>query len=179
MKTVSIILTLIFSLVLVSSCTHSTRDNTPKPQQAELGGGEYIVIRFPPGKERLLDDEKEKLRVLKESIEGRANVASIEVLAWSDQEYPVEGVAKPSLAEKNLADARGKAVKDYLKKDLGSKKDVDLHNMAKEPGVFAKVFNSDDYRLKNTLEAVSAVSNEMGIVSDNKESKAVVLVKYE
>ncbi|KYG67147.1 hypothetical protein AZI86_09045 [Bdellovibrio bacteriovorus] len=163
---------IIFSLVLLQACTHYGSEVN---KHADLSEGEYIVVRFPPGKDRLLESEKLKLIQFKNAIEGRANVDSIEVLAWSDQEYPVEGVAKPSMEEQRLAADRGQVVKEFLKKDLGSKKDVDVHNMAKEPGVFAKIFTTDEFRMKDSLES----SAEIGFVSDNKESKAVILVKYE
>lgn len=178
MKSFKYILAFLFSAFIFQACTHYSGD-TAATRQAEVGQGEYIVIRFPPGKERLLDSEKEKIKIFKKAVEGRANVNSIKVLAWSDQEYPVEGTPKPSSEEQKLADERGKAVREFLKKDLGSKKDVDVHNMAKQPGVFAQVFKSDDFQMKNSLEAVSAASAEMGIVSDNKGSKAVIVVNYE
>lgn len=171
MKVLMVTLAGLLSLVLAQGCSHYSSDN----RQAELASGEYVVIRFPPGKDRLLDTEKAKIRELKNAVEGRANVDSIEILAWSDQEYPVESAVKPSEAEEKLAADRGRVVKEFLEKDLGSKKDVDVHNMAKEPGIFAKFFESDEYRFKGSLEA----SAELGIVSDNKESKAVILVKYE
>lgn len=166
-----LVITFILSLVLMS-CTHYSGDNLAT--KSESGAGEYVVIRFPPGKDRLLESEKAKIRELRNAIR-RENVNTIEVLVWSDQEYPVEGVAKPSDEEKKLAADRGHVVKEYLQKDLGSKKDIDVHNMAQEPELFAKIFESDDFRLKNSLDG----SAEIGIVSDNKESKAVILIKYE
>lgn len=172
MKSVSSFLVIFFSLVVLQSCTHYGSEGN---RAADLAGGEYIVVRFPPGKDRLLDSEKEKIRELRNAIEGRANVDSIEVLAWSDQEYPVQGVARPSNVEQKLAEDRGRAVKEFIKKELRSKIDVDVHNMATEPGLFAKYFETDEYRFKDGLEA----SAEFGIVSDNKESKAVILIKYE
>lgn len=172
MRIIASFFVIIFSLVLLQSCTHYGSELN---KSSDLGAGEYIVVRFPPGNDRLLESEKLKLTQFKNAIEGRANVDSIEVLAWSDQEYPVEGVAKPSVEEQRLAADRGQVVKEFLKNSLGSKKDVDVHNMAKEPGVFAKIFATDDFRMKDSLES----SAEIGFVSDNKESKAVILVKYE
>lgn len=175
MKILASILVTIFSLVLLPSCTHYGSEINKTSELGSEEYGEYIVVRFPPGKDRLLESEKLKLVQFKNAIEGRANVDSIEVLAWSDQEYPVEGAAKPSLEEQRLAADRGRAVKEFFKGTLGSKKDVDVHNMAQEPGVFAKIFTTDEFRMKDSLES----SAEIGFVSDNKESKAVILVKYE
>lgn len=151
-------------MVGMLACTHYSGHEATPPHQTEVGEpGEYVVVEFPPGKDRLLESEKQKIRELQRAAEGRNDVQAIKVLAWSDQEYPVQGSAQPSAAEQKLAEDRGRAIRDFLKKDLGSQKDIDTHNMARQPGVFAQVFASE----------------EMGIVSENKDSKAVIVITYE
>lgn len=148
---------------------------------AEVGATYYTVIDFPQGKNTVTDTEKQKLRQLAGVANARGDVKEIQVLAWADREYPAEG-QKVSSNDKKLADDRVAAVKDFFKKDLQSDADVDGHNMAKRPGLFAEMVNSQDNKTKSTFENIGAAPNDVGnrqALSGNKASKAVILVKYE
>lgn len=148
---------------------------------AEVGGTYYTVIDFPQGKNALNDIEKQKLRQLAGAANARGDVKEIQVLAWADREYPAEG-QKVGKNDKKLADDRLSAVKDFFKKDLQAKADVDLHNMAQRPGFFAETFNSQDNKTKTSFENIGAAPNDVGsrqALVGNKASKAVILVKYE
>ncbi|WP_413586981.1 hypothetical protein [Bdellovibrio sp. HCB274] len=148
---------------------------------AEVGATYYTVIDFPAGKNTVNDTEKQKLRQLAGVANARGDVKEIQVLAWADREYPAEG-QKVSSGDKKLADDRLAAVKDYFKKDLQSDADIESHNMAKRPGFFAEMVNSEDNKTKNAFEQIGAAPNDIGprqALMGNKASKAVILVKYE
>lgn len=175
-------------LALTIGCAHNevkeAKIETPvKTTQAvaQSGGGEYIVINFKKGTKTLSSADKEKIRKLSSEAPQLGKIAEFEVLAWADREYPTEG-QKATKPESSLAEDRASNIKDFLKKDLKTTESVNSHNMAKRPGVFAEVFKSKDYKLKNTFEATGAAPGDHDSAIDkieSKASKALILVKYE
>jgi outer membrane protein OmpA-like peptidoglycan-associated protein len=103
-------------------------------------------IDFAKGSNMLSTSEKAELDSLVKNAREHGKIDEIKILAWADADYSAEGVKAPS-KEVNLADARARAVRTYIRERL-SIKDIDTHNMAKRPGAMAKLFKTDDYELK-------------------------------
>lgn len=103
-------------------------------------------INFPKGSNMLSTSEKAELDSLVKSARENGKIDEIKILAWADNDYSAEG-SKPTSKEVNLADARARSVRAYIRDRLEIK-DVDTHNMAKRPGAMAKLFKTDDYELK-------------------------------
>ncbi len=165
-----------------------------KPRQAEQtaaaadsraaavsGAQRYVTIDFSEGQTTLDDSDKLAIRNLTSQVDVD-RVDEVLVLAWADREYPADG-SKASSRDVKIADQRAANIKKYIQDDLAFNTDVDRHNMAERPGTLSRIFRSQDFRVKNTLEStgempVAATANEP-IVMDRKASSALVLLKYE
>jgi predicted lipoprotein with Yx(FWY)xxD motif len=173
------------TLTLATGCaTHQASDASASKTAkaaAQVGATHYTVVNFPQGQDTLSNAELSKLRELSATAQQHGKVQEIQVLAWADREYPVDG-QKVSAKDSDLADNRAVTIKDYLKKDLNTSADIESHNMAKRPGVFAELVKSDDFAVKSTFEDTGAAPNDVGTrqaLVGNKASKAIILVKYE
>ena len=168
----------------VGCASHQASEQSPSKTSkaaAQLGATHYTVVNFPQGQDTLPTSELSKLRDLAVTAQEHGKVQEIQVLAWADREYPVDG-QKVSAKDSDLADNRAVTIKEYLKKDLNSSADIENHNMAKRPGVFAELVKSDDFEVKSTFEDTGAAPNDVGTrqaLVGNKASKAIVLIKYE
>jgi hypothetical protein len=187
-----------FASALVTACAHKpelkeeakktethevAKVATVKTTQAaqEVASRQYVIVNFPVGRSTLTENEKQKLAAWSVGIPKKDQVAKFEVLAWADKEYPAEG-SKVGSKDEKLADKRADTIKDFFKKDLISKADLKTHNMAKRPGVFSEMFKTEDYDVKNTFEEKGAAPTKdspPNFRTENKASKALVLVKYE
>lgn len=173
------------TLVLTAGCaTHEASDaslSKTAKAAAQVGATHYTVVNFPQGQDVLSNAELSKLRELAVTAQQHGKVQEIQVLSWADREYPVDG-QKVSAKDSDLADNRAVTIKEYLKNDLNTSADIESHNMAKRPGVFAELVKSDDFEVKTTFEDTGAAPNDVGTrqaLVGNKASKAIILVKYE
>lgn len=191
---------LVIATVLASACAHKPEQKeelkkaeaaaaeAPKPvlvkttQAAkEVASKQYVIVNFPAGRYNLTEAEKQKLAAWSVNVPKKGEVKDFEILAWPDREYPSDD-AKVSSKDVRLADNRADAIKNFFKKDLITKADLSTHNMAKRPSVFGKLFKSDDFEVKSTFEETGAAPTKetpKNFSTENKASKAIVLVKYE
>ncbi len=108
-------------------------------------------------------------------------IEEIKVLAWSDKEYPDKVKGKASTGEIILASERAQKIKSYLEVDLKESDDIDSFNMAKRPDLISKLFQNDEYDVKNAFEQSGTTASRLddGSVSYTKASKALVIIDYE
>lgn len=169
------------------ACSHKAKeaDATSPAQEsraaAAIGAQKYITVSFAEGQTSLRDSDKSALRSLTSQVD-ESRVSEVVVLAWGDKEYPADGV-KAASRDIKLADQRSSNIKKFIQDDLAFDADVDRHNMAERPGTMARIFRTQDFEVKNTLEStgempVTTSANEP-IVMDRKASSALVLLKYE
>lgn len=186
---------LVLATLVASACAHSEKDKeeakraeAPKPAPVktveaakEVASKEFLIVNFPAGKSTLTESEKQRLANWSVSVPKKGNVAEYEILAWADKEYPTEG-SKVAKKDAQLADQRAKEIQRFFKKDLISKADLNIHNMAQRPSVFSEMFKTEDFEVKSTFEETGAAPTKQSsknFSTENKASKAVVLVKYE
>jgi hypothetical protein len=147
-----------------------------------IPGTHYTTILFRKGKSSLDSVSKDNLKDLsKRAHESHKKIDEIRILAWADEEYPdkVEGQAKPS--EIILASERAQKIKDYLEEELKESEDIDSYNMAKRPNLLSKLFQNDEYDVKEAFETSGATASKLpdGSVSYTKASKAIVIIDYD
>lgn len=180
------------TLIAAVGCSHSPKTEEAKVAEttsavsesraaAVAGAQKYVTVSFNQGQTSLDNSDKQAIRNLTSQVD-QSRVSEIIVLAWADREYPADG-AKASSRDVKIADQRASNIKKYIHDDLAFNADVDRHNMAERPGSLSKLFRTQDFRVKNTLEStgempVSTTANEP-IVMDRKASSALVLLKYE
>lgn len=141
----------------------------------EVKAHQFVEISYNPGTHIISEASKRSLDQLMASSEAQGEVDEVLVMSWADQELPSSKLKKLSKSEIELAKKRNQAVEDYLK----SKKsvDVDLYNMAEQPNVFAKWFNTTDAKLKKSLVAAGLPTTADEPQYPSKASTSVVLVK--
>lgn len=135
-------------------------------KQVAAQSGSSHVTEFPfAAKSTILN--KEAGKKLQELL-GKVNAEKIEqakVITWADREYPPESKEQLTQRDIDLAEERGEKISAWLEKNKVS--DVEIINMAKRPGTFASVVESDDQRIKEALDA-------SGI--DGKKRRAIVIL---
>ncbi len=180
-------LTAVLAQAVSISCSHNPKnaDSTSPVQEsraaASIGAQKYLTVNFTEGQTSLRESDKAALRNLTSAVDEN-RVSEIIVLAWGDKEYPADGV-KAASRDVRLADQRATNIKKFIQDDLAFDADVDRHNMAERPGAMAKIFRTQDFEVKNTLEStgempVTTSANEP-VVMDRKASSALILLKYE
>jgi hypothetical protein len=169
--------------LVLTGCGAAPERAAPSAVAPLVPGTRYTTIVFPAGAAALGRDHKALLReLLATARRDRKPVEEIRVLAWADEEYP-EGGKKPPPSPKaeSLAAARALAIRDFLAQDLGEARDIDAYNMARRPTVIARLFRSDEFRVKDAFEQSGATASPLpdGRTSYTKASKALVIIDYE
>jgi len=137
----------------------------------------FVEISFEPGSTGLTDSAKSSIQQVVSQAKSAGKLDEAIVMSWSDEEYPAKDVKKLPKAQRDLADARNKAVKDYVKSI--QRMDVDTYNMASQPNVLSKWFNTTDAKLKNSLTAAGLPTTADNPQYPSKASRSLVLIKVE
>ncbi len=172
------------SLIFASGCSHDSKKVSPDKTAAaakEIGGTHYATIEFEKGATNLSPASKAHLN----SLTNRAHrtgrrIEEIKVLAWADQEYP-DKIHNAPTREVILAKERAQSIKNYLEKELKEHEDIDAFNMAKRPSLLGKLFENEDFKVKEAFEQSGATATRLedGSLSYSKASKAIVIIDYE
>jgi hypothetical protein len=137
----------------------------------------FVEISFEPGSTGLTESAKSSLQQVVSQAKTAGKLDEAIVMSWSDEEYPAKDVKKLPKAQRDLADKRNKAVKDYVKSI--QKMDVDTYNMASQPNVLSKWFNTTDAKLKNSLTAAGLPTTADSQQYPSKASHSLILIKVE
>jgi len=137
----------------------------------------FVEISFEPGSTGLTESAKSSLRSVVDQAKAAGKLDEAIVMSWSDEEYPSKEVKKLPKYQRDLADNRNKAVKDFIKSV--QKMDIDTYNMASQPNTVSKWFNTTDARLKNSLSAAGLPTTADQQQYPSKASHSLVLIKVE
>lgn len=188
MKLLFTMLYLFAAVFLYSGCSQSPAGkNSEKKQEQQAKapaqlGSLYTTIVFHKGKATLTKESKESLKELAaKAHHSKKPIDEVRILAWSDKEYPDKVKGEASAKEVKLASERAQKIKDYLEEDLKETEDIDAYNMAKRPNLVSKLFQNDEYEVKEAFESSGATAAKLpdGSVSYTKASKALVIIDYE
>lgn len=137
----------------------------------------FVEIKFRPKSAVLSKNAKQALREVVAQARQDGKTKDVLVFSWSDQEYPSNNLKVLPKREIDIANKRNKAVASYLKsiKNGG----VDTYNMAEQPNVFSKWFNTADYKLKKSFLAAGLPTTADAPAYAGKASHTVILVKVE
>lgn len=169
------------------SSVYKTGDNSamervtpvsPEAKSAAVSAdASYVTeVSFDQGSAALNDSTRESITELVERAKATGEIDDVKVISWSDLEYPAEGSKKLPKAQKDLASRRAEQIKTYLKQK-DSSIDVDTVNMTERPGALARWVNTDNAKVKKSLETagISTSANETSVVA-GKAGKAMVMV---
>jgi len=175
-------LALLCSVALIGvGCSHETpkaqpqQTETVKTSKNNVLQGE--VISFNKKSAELSDRGRAQLKDLTNRARGRGELGEATIAAWADQDLPYTGSL--SKEERDLADQRAQRISEFLKYDCGVSSS-DTFNMAENSNWLARVFRTDDARLKSAYSKRSEPLNdsELEIIRHNGgPSTAVVIVR--
>ena len=141
------ILATAFGLSLGAAVSRETQTVATK-----MGAVSVEEVKFSKGSANLNDSEKRALDQLVKNA-NKQKVKEVRVLAWADREYPKQD-EKVSDSQVNLANERGRAIKDYLHEKFSAT--FETYNMAERPNKLEQVLNTSDHDVKATMEKTGA-----------------------
>ena len=141
----------------------------------EVDAKSFVEIQFKPESSKLTDLDRKSIRSLLEQSERAGSISEVLVLSWSDEEYPSKQMKGLPKAQVELASHRSSSIQDYLKSVRSV--DVETYNLAKQPNVFSKWFNTTDFRLKDALVAAGLPTTADAQQYPSKASHSVLIVK--
>jgi len=163
----------LFAIEALAMISEQTRQAATSLGAANLG-----EIEFVAGSDALTDQSRAEIRNVVDEARQKGELDYINVLAWSDQEYPASKTSQ-SKANVTLAKRRIETLKTFLKKDLKIK-NVSGFNMAERPGKLKEFLNTKDARVKKTTEVAGAapvLDSETGLFGEKGQaSKAVLMI---
>lgn len=141
-----------------------------------------LVLKFDKGSARISNDEKKRIRALMESNKQAGNDLRVTLAAWADNDYikTDQSAQSASAGDKTLADKRLKAINDFLKSEKIVYTAQQEYNMAKEPHRFAKLIETRDAVLKQsvvqdkTTDSVSLNRDIELMKADGGAQKAII-----
>lgn len=175
------LITLLISGVLFMSINALAAARSEIETAANLVGANAVTeLSFQKGGTRLQSNARDELNRFVVEARKKGEIKKVQVLAWSDQEYPPEGVsqAKSQLA---LADKRAENIESFIKSKFDID-DVTKMNMGVRPNVMQNAVQTTTAQTKNMMEQSGAApthEQQIGIFGANgKASRAVVLIFY-
>ena len=155
-------------------------------KQAAIENGDDLVaeVKFAPGTATLNEEARTKLEKILQTAVKNGTIKKVEVISWSDHEYPTKQQKKLSSADLDLAKRRNVAVESFVKahtKEKSQKETAKLqtYNMAERPGGFESILGNSGTRLKDSLEKAGISSTEASSNSSPKASRSIVMIKLE
>ncbi len=131
-------------------------------------------ITFAKNKSTLSSAAQKSLATELEKAAKSQTLEEVKIIAWSDMEYPSVHTQKLSKAQRDLAENRTSNIEKFLKtKGLSAK--VEQINMAERPNALERFFNSEDARIKKSLEIAGVPNTDTAVKSPSKAAKAIVV----
>ena len=163
----------LFAIEALAIISEQTRQAATSMGAANLGEVEFVV-----GSDQLTDQTRAEIRNVVDEARQKGELDYVNVLAWSDQEYPAAKTSQ-SKTEIALAKRRIANLQAFLKKDLKIK-NVSGFNMAERPGKIKEFFGTKEARVKKTTEVAGAApveESDMGLFGEKGQaSKAVLMI---
>ena len=147
-----------------------------KQLAAQTGSSEVIELTFPVRGAKLSKNSNQRITQFIKKAQGQnpEQIESVKVIAWADEEYPSIHTKELSAGQKELAAARGEALKKRLE-DL-KVSSIEVINMAERPSVFQTWFQTSDHRIKKALETSGIPNTDTSIKQPSKRGHAIVIV---
>jgi hypothetical protein len=131
--------------------TDNQVQSTTSPQvqsAASVTDATFVTeLTFQPGSSKLTSAAKSRINELIRDAKASGKIEDIKVLSWADQEYPSEQAGKLSQAQRNLAEARTKEIRNHISA-ADNDIDVDAYNMAERPGAISRLMGTENAKLK-------------------------------
>jgi hypothetical protein len=168
------------STVVFAEQPASTAVQDAKTKVYEMLGKDTATLSFENGSTALSEAERQNLAAVVAAVRANATISSAIVAAWSDRDYPANKGQRLGRDQRQLAEERVSSVKKALE-SLGVAH-IETHSMAEQPGVFGKLFNTEDTMIKGegkVEDANDRYNDDIGhILRDHGGAgKSVVIIR--
>lgn len=152
------------------------RRHTERPAvSGQVLGAETVAqLRFSEGSSRLSNDSRRSLADALSRAKARGELEEVKVISWADQEFPSVQGKKLSPRQQNLARERNEAIEAVVRQETNGV-DVDSFNMAERPNALERLFRTEDYRVKRSLEEAGIPHANSAVKAPPMEGKALVM----
>lgn len=166
------------SQVKTEANTDAAQVRTTKEVEAavQLNRSVISTVNFKKGRQGLSDHASEGIQAAIIEARKMGEIKSVDVVAWSDLEYPKKGRKLPQ-REIALAADRAKRIEKVIDQAAPSTS-VKTYNMAEEPNAFQKWIETRDAHLKNKL-VETGVINTSGEASPGQKRASSALIFIE
>lgn len=132
-------------------------------------------INFDKTKANISKQAKDDLKELYQKASKKGKIDEVQVITWGDQEYPSVHEKRLSKKQIDLVEKRNQTLKNYLIGLTKDNVDVETHSMAERPGTLKRLFDSEDARIKKSLETAGIPNTDTSVKVPGKASKSVVI----
>jgi hydroxylamine reductase (hybrid-cluster protein) len=140
----------------------------------EAQASNVVEVNFDKNSFVLSEGHRSALANMINQVKAQGQIEDVKVLAWADAAYPADAKKTLSKADRELAKKRADAISNFIRSELAVS-DVDTLNMAERSGAISNFFNTEDARLKRSMENAGVTSNDANSLT-GKVSRAVVMV---
>lgn len=122
---------------------------TAKELAAELGSNLVTEIHYSKNSAKLNKKERKRLKKLYKEATNNQQIKSVQILSWSDKEYPTNKELEP--VQESLAESRADKIEKFLAtmdKNLTFKQ----INMAKPLNTATSLMNTEEAIIKKSIE---------------------------
>jgi hypothetical protein len=174
---------LAFTTIAFSACSHSKKETAAVSDEvkavAQQNDASYVAeVSFDKGSAKLSTAAKNRLDAIVRDARAAGKVDEVKVVTWADAEYPAEPTKRLSKTQRDLAEKRSGAIRDYLKAG-GAAMDVDTYNMAERPNAMERLLSTSDARVKRSLENAGIATTAHDLRFPENASKSMVMVILE
>ena len=148
------------------------------PTTDTVGAQTVTQVSFAKGSDSLTADSRRALAEALTRARARGELEQVKVIAWADQEFPSVQGKKLSRAQQNLAGKRVNSISEMIKKETTGV-DVDTFNMAQRPNAIERLFRTEDFRVKRSLEQAGIPNMDSAVKAPAMRGKALVMFVVE
>lgn len=161
-----------------SSAQAPVKISTEPSQEARYAANENDAafvseVIFAKGSSKLSKASKKSLQDLIAKSKATSELREVKVIAWADSEYPSVNTKKLPENQRNLAQARAQALKKVFSK-TGVK--IELFNMAERPNALSSLMQTDNSRIKKSLEVAGVPNTDTAVKMPSKAGHGIVMV---
>lgn len=162
------------------ACSSPKKEEAPIERAASTLADEqdnttYLTeVSFLVGSATIDSIDQKKISSLIKQAKSFGEIDTVKLVTWADRGYPRKD-EKVSKDQISLADRRNKNMKNYIK-SLDKKLSVDTYNMTERPNAIDRLMNTDNLKIKRSLERAGITEVDGVINSPAKERKAIVMV---
>lgn len=132
-------------------------------------------ISFEKKKAQLGKNDQEKIRKLLAESARKGPLDRVQVLTWSDSEYPSVYTKKLSEEERQLVNDRNQAIEKFIR-EQNSEVQIKTYSMAERPNIIKEFVGSSEARLKKSLERAGIPNTDTSVKFPAKASRAILLI---